>query len=295
VLGLVGNKFTLIATDRAVSRSIVVYKDDEDKIISIDGNKLIGAAGPASDRVHFLEYIEKNVVLYGLRSGHLLSTHATAEFTRNELAEAIRKGPFQVNLLIGGYDEADGASLYFLDYLGSMHRVKVGAHGYASYFALSLFDRYYHADCSVEEGIEILQKILHELRIRFLLKIGNVQCKIVDSAGIREISLQRKRRKQRHPKIEFTIQQIPVLVVKALLTDCLLSLLPVLTLHTTAQFIGSCLHIAERSKVVSRSLMNEYSPHSLLADTSIARPRPNLCANFILVQSIFIIVLKRCR
>ena len=76
----------------AVSRSIVVYKDSEDKIIRIDNNKLIGAAGPASDRVHFLEYVEKNVVLYGLRAGHTLSTHATAQFTRNELAEALRKG-----------------------------------------------------------------------------------------------------------------------------------------------------------------------------------------------------------
>jgi len=189
VLGLVGKGFALIATDQAVSRSIVVYKDTEDKIITIDNNKLMGGAGPASDRVHFCEYIEKNVALYGLRQGILLSTHATAQFTRNELAEAIRKGPYQVNLLIAGYDQGVGPSLYFLDYLGSMHRVRVGAHGYASYFALSIFDRYYHHDCSVEEGIDTIQKVLQELRGRFLLKIGNVQCKIVDKDGIREIAL----------------------------------------------------------------------------------------------------------
>jgi len=192
VLGLVGRDFVLIATDQAVSRSIVVYKDTEDKIINIDGNKLIGAAGPAADRVHFLEYIEKNVVLYGLRSGHTLSTHATAQFTRNELAEAIRKGPYQVNLLIGGYDANVGPSLYFLDYLGSLHRVKVGAHGYASYFALSIFDRYYHADCSLEEGLVIIKQVLSELRQRFLLKIGQVKCKIIDSTGkMTEIQIER--------------------------------------------------------------------------------------------------------
>jgi len=191
VLGLVGRDFVLIAADQAVSRSIVVYKDSEDKIISIDNNKLIGAAGPASDRVHFLEYIEKNVVLYGLRSGHILSTHATAQFTRNELAEAIRKGPYQVNLLIAGYDHhissninsQGGPSLYFLDYLGSLHRVKVGAHGYGSYFALSIFDRYYHSDCSIDEGINIIKQIISELRQRFLLKIGDIQCKIVTQHG----------------------------------------------------------------------------------------------------------------
>ena len=170
-----------------MSRSIVVYKDSEDKIIRIDNNKLIGAAGPASDRVHFLEYVEKNVVLYGLRAGHLLSTHATAQFTRNELAEALRKGPYQVNLLIAGYDVGVGPSLYFLDYLGALHRVNCGAHGYASYFALSLFDRFYHKDCSLEEGLQVVQQVLSELRLRFLLKIGSVRVKIVSATGTREL------------------------------------------------------------------------------------------------------------
>jgi len=190
VLGLVGRDFVLIATDQAVSRSIVVYKDTEDKIIRIDGNKLIGAAGPAADRVHFLEYIEKNVALYGLRAGHKLSTHATAQFTRNELAEALRKGPYQVNLLIGGYDGSEvGPSLYFLDYLGALHRVNTGAHGYASYFALSLFDRFYHRDCSLEEGLDVIKKVLDELRTRFLLKIGNIKVKVANAQGITEIDL----------------------------------------------------------------------------------------------------------
>ena len=172
-----------------MSRSIVVYKDSEDKIIAIDNNKLIAAGGPASDRVHFLEYVEKNVVLYGLRSGHLLSTHATAHFTRNELAEALRKGPYQVNLLIAGFDANSGPSLYFLDYLGALHRVHTGAHGYASYFALSLFDRFYHRDCSLEEGLQIVQQVITELRLRFLLKIGNIKVKVVDAQGIHERTL----------------------------------------------------------------------------------------------------------
>ena len=173
----------------AVSRSIVVYKDSEDKIIRIDNNKLIGAAGPASDRVHFLEYVEKNVVLYGLRAGHTLSTHATAQFTRNELAEALRKGPYQVNLLIAGFDAGVGPSLYFLDYLGALHRVNTGAHGYASYFALSLFDRFYHKDCTLDEGLAVISQVLSELRLRFLLKVGSVRVKIVTAEGIRELTL----------------------------------------------------------------------------------------------------------
>ena len=216
VLGLVGADFVLICADQSVSRSIVVYQDTEDKLLRVDDNKLIGASGPAADRSHFLEYIEKNVALYALRAGHRLSTHATAAFTRNELAEAIRKGPYQVNCLIGGIDGqrqqplqqrsptshiADRAraadiccsgsvpALYWLDYLGSLHRVQSGAHGYGSYFALSLFDRFYHSSCSLDEGLQVMARVVQELRLRFLLKVGNIKCKAVTREGVRELQL----------------------------------------------------------------------------------------------------------
>eukprot|EP00434_Breviolum_minutum_P021560 symbB.v1.2.019028.t1/scaffold1541.1/size112753/10 len=46
------------------------------------------------------EFIEKNVKLNELRTHIFMSTKAAASFTRNELAHALRKGPFQADLLI---------------------------------------------------------------------------------------------------------------------------------------------------------------------------------------------------
>jgi 20S proteasome alpha/beta subunit len=53
-----------------------------------------------------------------------------------------------VNLLIGGYDKADkgdagGPSLYYMDYLAAMVEVPFAIHGYGSFFALSIMDRFY--------------------------------------------------------------------------------------------------------------------------------------------------------
>lgn len=45
----------------------------------------------AGDRVNFVEYISANVRLYALRNGAQLSTKAVANFTRSELATALRK------------------------------------------------------------------------------------------------------------------------------------------------------------------------------------------------------------
>ena len=53
------------------------------------------------------------------------------------------QSPYQVNLLIAGWDKEAGPGLYFMDYLGSMVKVPFAAHGYSSYFALSTLDCHY--------------------------------------------------------------------------------------------------------------------------------------------------------
>lgn len=106
-------------------------------------------------------------------------------------------------MLIGGYDEVsaedeklikhkNGAQLYFMDYLGAMHPVNVAAHGYASYFALSVFDRYYKKGMNLQEGVEVMKKVIQELHERFVLKIPSLEkfkIKVADKEGVREIKL----------------------------------------------------------------------------------------------------------
>lgn len=48
-----------------------------------------------------------------------------------------------MNLLIGGYDDKDKASLYFMDYLASLVKAPFAVHGIGAYFVLGLLDRYY--------------------------------------------------------------------------------------------------------------------------------------------------------
>ena len=65
----------------------------------LDNYKLLGATGPTGDRNNFCEYIQKNVHLYELKTGVPLSTHAAAAYTRNQLAEALRRNPYQASQL----------------------------------------------------------------------------------------------------------------------------------------------------------------------------------------------------
>lgn len=120
--------------------------------------------------------------------GTKLSTHAQANFARGELATALRQGPYQVNILLGGYDEKTGGSLYFLDYFGALQKVKHGAQGYAQYFCSSIFDKQYSENCTEEEALKIIEHCINEIHTRFLLSQPNFIIKKVDKDGVKIIS-----------------------------------------------------------------------------------------------------------
>lgn len=57
------------------------------------------------------------------------------------------KRPYNANMLLAGYDEHVGPSLYYLDYLATLHKMDFSALGYASFFVLSTLDRHWKKKC----------------------------------------------------------------------------------------------------------------------------------------------------
>ncbi|CAE8654428.1 unnamed protein product, partial [Polarella glacialis] len=187
MFGLVGKDFVILAADQQAAFSIIRIKNDADKIWQIE-DKLFACTGPPADTSNFCEYLDKNIKLHTLRTGLSLSTKACANYTRNELAAALRKGPYNVDLLVAGCD-ASGPALYFLDLYASSEKVNKGAHGYGAMFTLGLMDRYWKPDLTEAEAIDIIRMCIKELETRFIIDLGNYKCKIVDKNGVREIKL----------------------------------------------------------------------------------------------------------
>lgn len=107
-----------------------------------------------------------------------------------QLASALRRGPYQTNVLLAGYDELDGSvSLFFMDYLASFAKVNFGAHGYAANFILSVFDRDWKPNMTLEEGLDVVRRCIHELKTRFLISQPVFTIKVVDKSGTRKVSL----------------------------------------------------------------------------------------------------------
>ena len=85
-------------------------KQDENKLYKIDTNKLLGLSGPHADRASFAEYVEKNLTLDKLRRGTKQSSWATANWIAEQLAYALRKGPYQVQCLFEVFEGVEEQS-----------------------------------------------------------------------------------------------------------------------------------------------------------------------------------------
>ncbi|XP_029179764.2 proteasome subunit beta type-2-like [Acropora millepora] len=193
LIGIQGPDFVLVASDSASGRSIIRMKDDQDKMFKLSSKLLMLVTGEAGDTVQFAEYIEKNIQLYKMRNGYELTPHAAANFTRRNLADSLRSSSaYQVNMLIAGFDDASGPALYFMDWLASLQKVPFGAHGYGSFFSLSIMDRYYKPDLSRAEARELLQKCIDEVQRRFLVRLPDFFVRIVDKDGIHDVSIPSK-------------------------------------------------------------------------------------------------------
>uniref|UniRef100_A0A1Q3FDP7 Proteasome subunit beta n=1 Tax=Culex tarsalis TaxID=7177 RepID=A0A1Q3FDP7_CULTA len=188
LMGIRGPDFVMLAADCSHAHSIMVLKDDENKIYKISDNLMMATIGEPGDRVQFTEYISKNILLYKMRNGYELGPKSAAHFTRKNLADYLRsRTPYQVNVLVGGYDEADGAQLHYIDYLANSLPVKYAAHGYGGLFVSSILDRYHHEKITQEEAYEIMKKGVAEIQKRLIINLPNFMVSVIGKDGIKEL------------------------------------------------------------------------------------------------------------
>jgi len=188
LIGIQGKGFVLVAADTVSARSIVSMKQDYDKMFKLSDKLLMLVTGESGDTVQFAEYIGKNIQLYKMRNGYELSPKAAANFTRKNLAEYLRSNtPYMVNLLMAGVDTDDGPSLFFLDYLASLNKVPFAAHGYGSMFTMSIMDRHYYPDITLDQAKELMQKCVNEIKQRFIVNMPTFKARYVDKDGIHDL------------------------------------------------------------------------------------------------------------
>ncbi|XP_041378679.1 proteasome subunit beta type-2-like [Gigantopelta aegis] len=102
LIGIKCDDFVLLAHDNSAGRSVLVMKQNQDKIFKLDEKLAMVVCGDTGDTVYFGEFIQKNLAYYRIRNGYALSPNAAASYTRHEMAKRLRQAPTLVNLIMGG-------------------------------------------------------------------------------------------------------------------------------------------------------------------------------------------------
>lgn len=67
-------------------------------------------------------------------------------------------------MLLAGHDDQEGPSLFFIDYLGTLAKLPFAVQGYAASFSFGLLDKHYRPDMTEQEGVQLLQFCINEVR-----------------------------------------------------------------------------------------------------------------------------------
>ncbi|CAH0405577.1 unnamed protein product [Chilo suppressalis] len=190
LLGIQCKDFTMIAADQMNTQSIIVLKNDEDKLHQVSDRLIMGMNGTPGDRLQFAHFIAKNVHLYEMKNGYKLDTAAVVHFTRKNLADGLKGGtPCLVNMLVAGYDDQQGGQLYSLDFLAVCVKVPFASHGYGGLFSLSILDSYYKPTLTEQEAYNVLKMCVKEIHNRLFLNLPNFQVKVVSAQGVKNMPI----------------------------------------------------------------------------------------------------------
>ena len=188
IFGLKGRDYVFIVAESTVNHSIFKLKTKHDKTYTLNDRCIVAFAGDHADRCKFGSFIQQNVALCRFRNGFELTVNEIAHFARTKLSEALRKQPYQVNCLIGGYDK-EGPQLYWIDYMGTITEVPYGAHGHAAYFVSSILSNYWTPDTDKQKALEIIRTAIKELRTRFIIAQDHFLVKLIDANGVSVVEL----------------------------------------------------------------------------------------------------------
>ncbi|KAF7251399.1 hypothetical protein EG68_08643 [Paragonimus skrjabini miyazakii] len=197
VIGLRTDNFCIVAADMRSSRSIVTMKHDQEKMFHFSTRTIAAVCGESGDTMQFAEFIQQNMQLYEIKNGnhegsdrptalgYELTPSGAANFTRSTLANALRsRNPYSVNMAIAGFDSKNGPELYYLDYLATLAKVPFVVHGYGSYMSLSVLDRNYRSDLTVDQAVDLLRLCVEEIQKRFIVNLDRYCVRLVNKEGI---------------------------------------------------------------------------------------------------------------
>ncbi|WP_440952077.1 archaeal proteasome endopeptidase complex subunit beta [Methanococcoides sp. FTZ1] len=159
-VGIVCSDGVVLATEQRATMGNFIASKTAKKIYQIDDLVGMTTAGSVGDAQQIVRVISVESKLFKMRRQESVTIKGIATLLSN-LLSGQRYYPLMVQLLIGGFDK-NGPAVYSLDALGGkIEETKAVATGSGSPMAYGVLEDRYKDDMTVEEGVDLAIRALH--------------------------------------------------------------------------------------------------------------------------------------
>ncbi|XP_015189402.1 PREDICTED: probable proteasome subunit beta type-4 [Polistes dominula] len=181
-------EFVVIGTESSVCNSYLVLKRNHDKFSTIDNKVIMTYICNQGDGFRTAQYITEKIKFEQLQNELPLTPEVVSNVIQDKVHYSLRRNPLNHTFVVGGKDD-EAYQLYTIDPYGAMYECKFTVVGIAGYFCYGILDNEYKDDISLEEAIEAVKKCYEVLKENCVINLENVDLRILDSSGIRDISI----------------------------------------------------------------------------------------------------------
>ncbi|UCE28937.1 MAG: archaeal proteasome endopeptidase complex subunit beta [Candidatus Bathyarchaeota archaeon] len=185
-IGAVCSDGVILASEKRVSYGYLVVSRAGKKIFKIADRVGVACAGLVSDMQVLVREMEAYMNLFNLDVGRPMLVKSAAKFMSNLLFNR-RLAPLITQTLVGGID-ADGASLYSLDVLGSLIPDKYAVVGSGAAIAVGVLEDGYKENMPVKDAKALVTRAVKSAVSRDIMSGDGVDFFTITKEGIQEDS-----------------------------------------------------------------------------------------------------------
>jgi len=186
-VGVVCQNGVILASEKRVSYGYLVVSKGGKKVFKITDHIGAACAGLVSDMQILVREVEAYANLFSLDVGRSISVGSAAKLMSNLLFER-RLAPLITQTIVSGVD-AEGASLYVLDILGSVIPDKYAVVGSGTEIAMGVIEEGYKKDLTMEEAKDLVIRAIKSAISRDIMSGDGIDFLLITKDGTREESM----------------------------------------------------------------------------------------------------------
>lgn len=181
-VGIRAKDGVVLCADMRASAGYFIANNNTMKIQKIDDHAGLTLAGGVADAQNIVDILRYHAGLHRIEKGGPIQINSLARLC-SLIFHQNRGYPFIADILVGGYDNADGPALFNIDMFGSVEPKSYVTTGSGSPVAYGLLEEEYSADLSVSEAKDIALRAVRAAIVRNIGTGDGINVAVIDAEG----------------------------------------------------------------------------------------------------------------